>query len=204
MRNSGLGFLIYNLGFGMMLPNIDSAAHIGGLVGGFLAGIVLSQPFTPEALTGRPVRNLLVSGLGVLLVVGGIVGVHGRHPDVPTVQSELERFVGVEKKALDSFNSAVGKYERQELTDAALADLLERDVIPEWRAARERLTALKQIPATLQRRVASFLEYMRLREEGWVSFVEALREGDQQKAQQAMEKQKAANAAAKRIADRAD
>jgi rhomboid protease GluP len=203
LLNSGLGFLFYNLVYGMMQPNIDSAAHIGGLAGGFLCGIVLSQPFTPEAMAGRPVRNLLVSGLGVFLLIGGMIGVHGRHADVANVQSELERFEAVEKKALGAFNSAVGKAQRQELTDAAFADLLEREVLPEWRAARERLTALKQIPAPLQRHVASILEYMRLREEAWAFFVQALREGSPQKAHQAMEKQKLADAAAKRIIDSA-
>ncbi|MFY9268854.1 MAG: rhomboid family intramembrane serine protease [Candidatus Manganitrophaceae bacterium] len=204
LRNSGLGFLFYNLVYGMMQPNIDSAAHIGGLAGGFLGGIVLSQPFTPEALAGRPVRNLLVSGLGVLLIIGGMIGVHGRHADLANVQSELERFEAVEKKALGAFNSAVGKAQRQELTDPAFADLLEREVLPEWRATRERLIALKQIPAPLQHHVASILEYMRLREEAWAFFVQALREGSPQKAQQAMEKQKLADAAVEGIIDSAD
>jgi rhomboid protease GluP len=204
LRNSGLGFLVYNLVYGIMQPNIDTAAHIGGLASGFLGGLVLSPPFTPEALAGRTVRNLLVSGLGVFLVGGGMVGVHGRHAAVADVQSELDRFEAVEKKALDAYNSAVGKAQRQELTDAAFADLLEHEVLPEYRVARERLTALKQIPAPLQRHVASILEYMRLREQAWTSFGQALREGSPQKVQQAMEKQKLADAAAKRISDSAD
>jgi rhomboid protease GluP len=203
LRNSGLGFLFYNLLYGMTKPNIDSAAHIGGLVGGFFCGIMLSQPFTPEAVARRPVRNLLVGILGTFLVIGGTIGVYARHPDIAKVQIELERFEAVEKKALNAYNGAVAKAERQELTDAAFANLLERDVLPEWRAARERLSAFKQIPAAFQGHVTSVLEYMRLRQEAWELFVQALREGNEQKAQQAREKQQLADAAAQRISNSA-
>jgi membrane associated rhomboid family serine protease len=78
LRNSGLGFLFYNLFYGMAKENVDSAAHIGGLAGGFLCGLLLSQPFTTEALVGRRVRNLLAGGLGALLVGGGMIGVYAR------------------------------------------------------------------------------------------------------------------------------
>ncbi len=81
LRSSGLSFLVYNLIFGMMLPNIDSAAHLGGLVGGFLCGLALSQPITLAARAQRPVRNVLVVVLGVVLVVGGMVAVYVRHAD---------------------------------------------------------------------------------------------------------------------------
>jgi hypothetical protein len=94
----------------------------------------------------------------------------------------------------------VAKAQRQELTDAAFADLLERGVLPEWRAARERLSGLKHIPGALQGHITSVVEYMNLRQEGWELFVQALRQGNQQKAEQAAAKQKRADAAAKRIA----
>lgn len=89
LRNSGLGFLFYNLLYGMMQATVDSAAHIGGLTGGFLCGLVLSQPFTPQALAGRPVRNALVSGLGVFLVITGAIGLYARHADTANLQLEL-------------------------------------------------------------------------------------------------------------------
>lgn len=201
LRNSGLGFLGYNLVFGMMQKNIDSAAHVGGLAAGFLCGLVLSQPFTPEALSGRRLRNLLVAGLGAFLVVCGMIGVHARHADVADVQSELERFEAMETKTLAIYNDAVKKAQRGQLPDAAFADLLERDVIPEWREARSRLSGFKHIPDSLQHHLNKVLEYLRLRQESWEVLVQALREGSQLKMQIAMEKQKQAEAAAKRIGD---
>jgi rhomboid protease GluP len=201
LRNSGLGFLAYNLIYGAFQPNIDAAAHIGGLIGGFLCGLVLNQPFTAEALAGRRVRNSLAAGLGALLVLAGIFGVSVRHGDLAKVQGELTAFEGVEKQALEKYNAAVQKAQRQELPDAAVADILEREVLPPWRAARERLSAVQPVPPALQNHVTAVLEYMRLRQESWEVFDEALREGSQQKARQAMEKQKLADAAAQRIVD---
>jgi hypothetical protein len=78
-----LGFLFYNLFYGLTKTNVDSAAHIGGLAAGFLCGVVLSQPFTREALLGRPVRNLLAGGMGILLVIGGMIGVYSRQAHIP-------------------------------------------------------------------------------------------------------------------------
>jgi membrane associated rhomboid family serine protease len=91
LRNSGLGFLFYNLFYGLTKANVDSAAHIGGLASGFLCGVVLSQPFTRDALLGRPVRNLLVGGMGILLVISGMIGVYARQahitdPEGPKVE----------------------------------------------------------------------------------------------------------------------
>jgi membrane associated rhomboid family serine protease len=83
LRNSGLGFLFYNLLYGMMHSRIDNAAHIGGLVGGFLCGLVLGQPLAPAARAGRPVRNVFAGGLGVVLGLAGVMALHGRYPDVP-------------------------------------------------------------------------------------------------------------------------
>src|SRR5439155_15968405 len=106
LRSSGFGFLFYNLLYGMMQPNIDSAARIGGLVGGFLCGLVLSQPFTPEALAGRLVRNFLVCVLGAVLVGGGVALIQARHSGLANVYSALEHFEAMETKARETYNNA--------------------------------------------------------------------------------------------------
>lgn len=51
----------YNLIFGLLQPNIDNAGHVGGLIGGFLMGIVLS----PREPLQRRVRLLEVLGVAV-------------------------------------------------------------------------------------------------------------------------------------------
>jgi rhomboid protease GluP len=43
LRGSLLPFLVFNLAAGFLYPHTDNAAHIGGLVGGWLAGHVLAR-----------------------------------------------------------------------------------------------------------------------------------------------------------------
>jgi rhomboid protease GluP len=64
MRSGALAFVGYNVLFGMTSPSIDMAAHLGGLVAGFIAGIVL----TVAAPSGRG----LAGALRGLLAVGGL------------------------------------------------------------------------------------------------------------------------------------
>jgi rhomboid protease GluP len=41
--------LLYSLVMGAALPFIDNSAHIGGLLGGAISGLLLARPFNPEA-----------------------------------------------------------------------------------------------------------------------------------------------------------
>jgi rhomboid protease GluP len=43
LRGSLGGFLLFNIAAGMIYPHTDNAAHIGGLVGGYLAGFLLAR-----------------------------------------------------------------------------------------------------------------------------------------------------------------
>jgi len=91
LKSSGMGFLGYNLLFGLTQPNIDIAAHLGGLFGGFLIGLVQAQPFTSESLPGRRSRNLAAGVLCVVLLVGGAIGVSRKHSDIGIVLDKIEQ-----------------------------------------------------------------------------------------------------------------
>jgi membrane associated rhomboid family serine protease len=56
LRNSALAFIGYNLVFSAAIPGIDLSAHLGGLIGGFLAGLLAKLPRRPPpaAAGGRP------------------------------------------------------------------------------------------------------------------------------------------------------
>lgn len=53
LRGSLSGFLVFNLVAGLVYPHTDNAAHIGGLVGGYLAGFVLARSLH---VPGQPQR----------------------------------------------------------------------------------------------------------------------------------------------------
>lgn len=85
-RNSLLGFVAYNVVFGLSIPNIDMSAHGGGLVTGMLAGVVLGRDLAhPKARVGR--RILGAAAMVVLLGLAA-VGVHKRLGAVPGIRAD--------------------------------------------------------------------------------------------------------------------
>jgi rhomboid protease GluP len=199
LRNTGIAIVVLNLVLGYLVPNMDNSSSLGGLVGGFLCGLVLSLPSVSGTLASRPVRNLLAAVLGCLLIAGGVVAVSFRDTDSATVRLELLQFGVLESKALKLYNDGLTKVRQHQLTEVGLADLLERNVLPEWRAAYQRLSVPRRLPPELQRDVTAILNYIRLRQESWELLVEAGRENDPDKRRQALEKNQLANEAIRQM-----
>jgi membrane associated rhomboid family serine protease len=59
LRSAGV-FILYNIVAGMASTGIDMAAHIGGLAGGIVLGLALSQPLSQEGPQLHGVRTLSV------------------------------------------------------------------------------------------------------------------------------------------------
>jgi rhomboid protease GluP len=71
MRSSMLGFVGYSLFMGFVVGFIDNAAHIGGLIGGFLMGMVLAEKFDADEFREQaPLRAAMACILAVLLLAG--------------------------------------------------------------------------------------------------------------------------------------
>jgi membrane associated rhomboid family serine protease len=84
-RSGLLGFLAYNLVYGLVDQRIDMAGHLGGLVTGMAAGWLLQRDLLqPRANTRR--RLLAALGVAVLLLFAGR-GVLGRVASSPEVRS---------------------------------------------------------------------------------------------------------------------
>jgi rhomboid protease GluP len=64
LRKGALGFIGCNVLFGLAVPGIDLAAHLGGLGAGFLCGLALAQPLTREGRALRGRAALTVAAVG--------------------------------------------------------------------------------------------------------------------------------------------
>jgi membrane associated rhomboid family serine protease len=179
-RGSTVAFLGYNLLYGMFAPGIDMAAHLGGLFTGFCCGVALGHAVGPAAVPGRRVRNaaVMLAGCCVLgLTFLGVREFRASSPDVLAGFRDLEHFVQVEKQVLKIYNDALERFQKGELENGPFLELLERDVLPPWRDARQRIDQITGFPtgeAGLQR----LRRYMELREQGWELFCRALRDHD--------------------------
>ena len=77
-----------NIGMGFMIKGVDNAAHVGGLLGGVVLGIVMAAAPAATGARATLVRYLAAAGL-----VAACVGVlaHGANkPHLLLLRAELE------------------------------------------------------------------------------------------------------------------
>lgn len=136
MRSGTLGFLGYSLFAGFAIAGIDNAAHLGGLLGGFVLGAALAEPVQAQ----RPVRWLgprALAGSVAVVLIGAALWrmtpdvVHEIEVDT-LYQQTVQRFA-LEEQELQREQSQLMEAVRGRRTSEAMAlDTLERDLIPRW------------------------------------------------------------------------
>jgi rhomboid protease GluP len=197
-RSSTVAFLAYNLLGGMFVPGIDMAAHVGGLVVGFLCGLVLGHPINVTALPGRSWRNAVVALAGSVLIALAAVQVQKHVADVPDIIGESNELARIEKKVLGVYNDAADRSRRQLIDDDEFVRVVEQEVLPPWRSARARLNELKkELPLNFNVEQVSWS--MQYREEAWELLCEAIRRHDKQLAKQSEQKMREAEQILQRL-----
>jgi rhomboid protease GluP len=196
LRNSMLGFLLYNVLYGMSSEGIDMAAHFGGLAAGFACGLVLSQPLSVEMIGRRGVRNgVLAVGSAIALPLAALA-LPAAPPDIDQVMLD---FATVEEEALDLSSTLADRAQRGEISDADYAKTIQRDVLPSWIEARQRMEGLLAAPHVDQTYFSRLIEYMQAREECWQLRIEGLQEQDPTKMELANDRSLAADAIAEEL-----
>lgn len=90
LKRVALPFIAYNLLFGLVMPGVDAAAHVGGVVAGTLAGAFLSRPLVANRKGGGG-RVLAVATAACLAAFAAPSAVSVRQRLVPL---EVRRFPG--------------------------------------------------------------------------------------------------------------
>jgi rhomboid protease GluP len=188
MRGGAVAFVGYNLVAGFFLPDIDNAGHVGGLLVGLLAGLAVGRPIGPDFDRDRGRRAVAaLLGGGVLLALA-FLPVRHRIADVPDWPAEFERLGQLEQAGTSAYDAATGRASRREITDAQLAELIERDVLPRWREGERQINGWKRVPTGLQTAIDLLRDYFRAWRECCTLVVRALRHGDGAAAERAAEK----------------
>jgi rhomboid protease GluP len=174
LTKSTLVFVGYNLVYGVLRTGTDVADHIGGLVAGFVCGLVVAVPLTVDPPPRRAIRNAaVVFGMGLLLP-----GVALKLPRPVDFTAEISSFAAVERKVLATYNAAMVQGQSKKLSDEKIADVIQKDVLPDWEAEHRRLAALKGLPPAVQGLLSALLNYMDERQQGWSLLVQGLRTHD--------------------------
>ena len=105
LRSSALSFVVFNTLFAAAVPIIDQSAHLGGLVTGFLGGLVLIRPWPVIRSRWVTLRRLSLGLALVVAVLGaGFVAVRWREHSLPA-STRFEDFNDQAAPAIDEFNA---------------------------------------------------------------------------------------------------
>jgi rhomboid protease GluP len=172
LRGSALVFVGYNLVIGMSVEQIDNSAHVGGLVSGFLCGLVLATPL------GQPLHRRRAA-LALLVAIVGAMAMVVLRPSVPDFVGELNAFGKDEARVVKRYNEIVDQAKGESISDATFATMLEREIVQPWNAVQARLQRLDgRLPAREQKIVMLLLQYVDQRALGWSQLAAAARVGD--------------------------
>ena len=135
--------LALNLAVGFFVPNVDVAAHVGGLVWGFAAGFLLGHPLRAESLRGRRVRNLMLAALFIPVAGVGLTIAGSRVSSSKSAVAELDRLAADVDRVLLVYDDAVARNANGTLTDGGFLAVMDNDVLRPWNAIRQKFNELK-------------------------------------------------------------
>ena len=152
-----------NIWLAIQVPGIDQAAHIGGLVTGFLVGLALEIKHRPD--TSRVARAVLVGVLGVGAIFGASYAV--------TASDQQGGLDPATKAFFEAENEIMGRWDEipKGTSNAEAARIFSEEIIPAWEIAQVRYIKAGGNNQTL-------LKYINLRREGWKVMVEGLNAND--------------------------
>lgn len=109
-------------------------------------------------------------------------------PDSPTGRNLLREALRTDERLTRIYNDAVQQRQQGKIDDGRFLQVLERDVLPPWRAQRQRLAQVRGLPHEEQRLIEQCSKSFQLREESWELLGRAVRHNDPGSAEQSQQK----------------
>jgi len=184
-----VGFSIVTIVLGLQITGIDNAAHIGGLIGGILAGMALARPLDPARRVGRLrwfAAGALVTGLAVL--IGNIPAAQYRWSEEVQARGEISEFIGEDARISARWNAILSHARKQQASFDELAGRIESEVSSPYAQSFEQLSKLHlDAAAPSAAALQSLRDYAEIRRDASRALVEGLRTKDMQQIRQALE-----------------
>lgn len=171
LRLSTSTFVVYSIFYGFVQSGIDNAAHLGGLAGGFIMGLILARPLEGSPRnSGQARRAILAIALAaVTLPTAALLT-----PDTSRVyrqaralQKEIDAFSADEKRLQAAF-LGIAEQSRAKSMDAPSAVVqLRANLLPAWDEAVARLARVDlDANAPARKDYELILRYARARRDG--------------------------------------
>ena len=183
-------FSAATLGLGLLVPGIDNAAHIGGLITGALIGMALAVPLSGESPKIGFSRwgAAGVFGSALIALVTAIPAPSYRWQEELNAREEIREFLGDERRILERWQRILEADRQGGASFEQLAQRIETDVTREYRESFEQLSALHLDPAAPSAMTLDVLKkYTQLRGDASQSLAEALRTNDPDRIREALD-----------------
>lgn len=172
-----VGFVAYNVALALLVPYASFAAHVGGLLFGFVLGALMNRPLTRAGAAGRGGRVFVGALVAVLLVAASVWLVTVVRPGPIPAMTEMYGATHLEMKIGDRIGALLERLSARQLAPETVAAAITNELLPEWRAQRERV-ARTSAPRELEEELKMTVEYMRMRERAWEAMALGLRTRD--------------------------
>lgn len=134
-------FVLFNLLSGAIQPGIDNAAHVGGLLAGFVLGFFLARPLDAESRRHLPIQRGLAAAAFVALAVFlaiWLVNGNGSELTIPErYLREHREYASGEEKNLRLWSDLAARAGAGSISDAEMAEHFEREILPFWQKQKD-------------------------------------------------------------------
>lgn len=182
-------FTLLILGMGLVVPGIDNAAHVGGLLTGALLGRLLARPWTPaspRSSRGRGVAGILLLLSGMLLV-SRIPPPSYRFGEELRAREAIRHFLSQDQGISQRWSNILTTGQREGLSFNQLAGRIEAHVTAGYEHSFEQLTAASPDSAVPSTNALEALQaYATQRADASRALVEGLRSNDHNKIREAL------------------
>ena len=176
--------------FGLLIPGIDNAAHIGGLISGALTGMALVRPLS-AASPGIGRSRPAAAGAYVIAVCALVYLIPApsyRWQEELHAREEIRGFLGDDRRIIDRWQEILESGRQGGASFEQLAERIDNDVTREYRESFDQLSALHLDPAAPSTLTLEVLKrYAQLRADASEALAEALRMNDPKRVQEALE-----------------
>jgi rhomboid protease GluP len=183
-------FAIFALAFGFLIPGIDNAAHLGGLLAGMGVGFVLLVPpknTWPSRQSARWVAGVVLVGM-IAFLVASIPKPRYPWSDEQQARGEIREFIGEDMRTNARLRALLSEQGTAASSFEQLAGRIETEVVHSYEQSFEQLSNLHISPdapsaATLER----LRRYAETRRDATQALAESIREKDPKRVRDALD-----------------
>ncbi len=203
LLRSGMMFVGINIAYafiyGLFSSKIDIYAHLGGLTGGFLCGLLLAHPLTASGVAGRLSREVRLALVGV----GLLIGVFFLIPYQQTLAGfRYHFFQQIEPQCWTGYNNALQQVRAKTIDEQHFAEIIDYEVLPPWQKDQQVYHALQsKISANDQPLYKLIGAYIDTRAASWSAQARALRSRELADTNKMIEANTVADEAQKKLDD---